>query len=188
MLTIFFNWFEHQSRQHEIDLCLAENKKVFDKVVIVEGRPTFTELFAMTKTYPESINCFCNSDIYFKKETIHLLNAIKENECYALTRYNLISRGTSQENEVFYPLMRGDSMDSWCFRGTVKPISADFTGGLWGCDNRLAYEIKQAGYTVRNPSLSIRTIHVHAVDDRNHSRTPYNTVPPPYHLVPPTTL
>jgi hypothetical protein len=181
MTNLFFNWYEHPTRQHEIDYCLAENRKVFDQVVIVYDRPTFAELFRITERHPASINCFCNSDIYFKKETIHLLNGIKADECYALTRYNLING-----KEVFFN--RRDSFDSYIFRGVIKKINADFTSGKWGCDNRLAYEIKQAGYTVRNPSLDIRTVHVHAVDDRNHVRTKDNTVPPPYHLVPPTRL
>jgi len=181
--VLFFNWYQHPIRQHEIDYCLEQNRKVFDEVVVIEGRPTFAEIFRLTKNFPNSINCFCNSDIYFKKETIHLLNGLKENECYALTRYNL-----KGGKEVFSPYIKGDSQDSWVFKGMIKPIAANFTGGMWGCDNRLAYEIKQAGYTITNPSLSIRTIHVHAIDDRNHRRTPDNTIPPPYHLVTPTRL
>lgn len=181
MINLFFNYYESPTRQHEIDYCLEQNKKVFDNVIILEGRPTFKGLFKLTDLYPSDVNCFCNSDIYFKAETIHLLNTIKENECYALTRYDL-----KDGKDIFFG--RRDSQDAWIFRGVIKPINADFKPGMWGADNRLAYEIKKAGYKISNPSLDIKTIHVHEVDNRDQVRTKENTVPPPYFLLPPSKL
>ncbi len=70
----------------------------------------------------------------------------------------------------------------------VKNIDANFTAGLWGCDNRLLYEIEKAGYKVSNPSLSIVTVHLHEIDNRNPQRTNINTVPPPYKTITPCTL
>lgn len=176
-INLFFNWYQSKDRQHEIDKCLRINKKLFDKVVIVEGRPTFAELFALTKDYPNDINVFCNSDIYFKDLT--LLHTIKPNECFSLTRYDI-----KNGQEVFFN--RRDSQDCWVFRGEVKPIKANFTMGMWGADNHIAWLIQNAGYTVKNPSLSIKIIHLHAVDRRAHVRTESNTVKPPYLLITPT--
>lgn len=181
MTTLFFNWYESPTRQHEIDYCLEHNKKVFDRVEIVEGRQTFESLFRLSEDYPLDINCFCNSDIYFKPETFHLLNHIKENECYALTRYDL-----KDGNEVFFG--RRDSQDAWVFRGEIKSIDAPFTAGKWGCDNKLAHEIKKSGYKITNPSLDIKIIHLHEIDNRDNVRTKENTVPPPYLLIHPSKL
>jgi len=181
MINLFFNYYESPARQHEIDFCLEQNKKLFDRVDIVEGRPTFENLFKLSESYPNDVNCYCNSDIYFKAETFHLLNTIKEKECYALTRYNI-----DGGKEIFFG--RRDSQDAWVFRGSVISINAPFTAGRWGCDNRLAFEIKKAGYKIKNPSLDLRVIHIHEVDNRDNTRTKENTVPPPYLLIPPSRL
>lgn len=183
-LNLFFNLYvsKTRERQKEIEVCLNHNNTVFDRVVIVEGRPTFSELFERSKAFPNDVNCFCNSDIYFDSETAHLLHAIKPNECYALTRYDLI-----EGEKVFFN--RSDSQDCWVFRGAIGGIkNIDFPQGRWGCDNRLAHEIFAAGYDIKNPSLSIKTIHLHSVDDRNRVRTKDNTIPPPYYLLNPTEL
>ena len=169
------NYYQAGDRQHEIDKCLEMNKLVFDEVIIVEGRPTFSELFALTKDYPNGINCFCNSDCYF--ENTSLLQRIENNDCCALTRDDILPTKYAR-----------CSQDAWCFKGVVKPINANFTMGMWGCDNRLAHEIKEAGYNLTNPSLSISIIHLHAVDKRDQVRTEHNTVPPPYLMLTPTTI
>lgn len=173
-VNLFFNHYINETRQHEIDECLEKNRLVFDRVIIVPGRPTFSELFNLSKEFPDDINCYCNSDIYYDASTIHLMHRIKKDECYAVTREDL-----RHTNEA-----RG-SQDAWIFRGAIKPINAEFTMGLWGCDNHIAHLIKQAGYSVKNPCLSIKIIHLHKVDNRDYKRTPKNTVPPPYLLLDP---
>ena len=180
-VNLFFNHYQDESiqRQIEIDSCLKRNREIFDNVILVPGRPTFTELFELTKDYPDDINCFCNSDIYFTD--ISMMPVLKENECWALTRWN-----HKEGNYTFFG--HADSQDSWVFKGVIKPIKADFTQGMWGCDNRLAHEIEKAGYKLTNPSLSVKTIHLHSVDRRNHKRTEDNTVPPPYTVIQPTYL
>lgn len=176
-VNLFFNWYKNPERQHEIDFCLQKNREVFDNVTVVQGRPTFDQLFQATKLFSNSVNCFCNSDIYFTD--LSQIRNIKENECYALSRYD-------QKDGYVSFFNRADSQDAWVFKGAVKNVQAPFPMGLWGCDNRLAYEIKRAGYDLKNPSLSIKTIHLHAIDRRNHKRTPENTVPGPYLCLTPT--
>jgi hypothetical protein len=172
-VNLFFNYYHSETRQHEIDLALENNKKVFDRVVIIKGRPTFNELFKYSELYPNDINCFCNSDIYF--ENIDYLRQIKENECYAITRQDLL-------NTQYAP----GSQDAWVFKGIIENINAEFCMGMWGCDNRLAHEIKMAGYNVINPAYSVKLIHLHEEDNRNYKRTKDNTVPPPYLTIQPT--
>lgn len=175
-VNLFFNHYQNPSRQHEIDACLSLNRKVFDRVILVPDRPTFSQLFELTKDFPDDINCFCNSDIYFPD--VSKLKEIKHNECYALTRWDIVNG-----REKFFG--RRDSQDAWIFRGTVKPITANFTMGKWGADNHIAWLITNAGYALKNPSLSIKIIHLHEKDERQHLRTANNTVPPPYHLIEP---
>jgi hypothetical protein len=171
VINLFYNYFQSKSRQAEYDFCLKKNKEVFDRVLVFEGRHTFERMFSLTGKYPNDINVFCNSDIYFKE--IESLNSIKEMECYALTRWD------QKENDLKF-FNRIDSQDAWVFRGEIKNIKANFYPGMWGCDNRLAFEIQKSGYRILNPSLSIITVHVHKEDNRNYVRTNENTVPPPY--------
>lgn len=182
MTNLFFNYYDAGPRKHEIDECLEKNREVFDRVILVPGRPTFGELFAHSQEYPNDINCFCNSDIYFTPEAIQHIQRIAGNECYALTRWDKKQGKLSFFNRV-------DSQDAWVFRGVVRNlVNSDFTAGMWGCDNRLAHELKKVGYVLTNPSLSIITVHVHASEERNHVRTDKNTVKPPYLQLKPTTL
>jgi hypothetical protein len=178
-VNLFFNHYESDSRQQEIDLCLKKNKEVFDRVIVVKGKPTFKQLFNLSQQFPDDINVFCNSDIYFKE--IESLKGINNNECYALTRWD------KKGNELSF-FNRRDSQDAWVFKGVVRNINANFYPGMWGCDNRLAYEILREGYKVSNPSLSIITVHVHQSEARNQERTKSNTVPQPYYLLDPCTL
>lgn len=183
MTNLFFNYYESKDRQHEINLCLEKNREVFDRVILVPGRPTIGELFAHSQKYPEDINCFCNSDIYFTPESIQQIQRIAGNECYALTRWD------KKEGKQFNFFNRVDSQDAWVFRGVVRNlVKQDFPLGFWGSDNRLAHELKHVKYVVSNPSLSIITVHVHGNEERNHERTPKNTVPPPYLQIKPTAL
>lgn len=172
-VNLFFNHYDAGDRQHEIDQCLRINKKVFDRVIIVEGRPTFSELFALTKDYPNDVNCFANSDIYFTD--LEMIKQIKFNECFALSR-----------NDLRETIHAKGAQDAWIFRGEVKPIKANFTMGKWGADNHIAWLIQNAGYEVKNPCLSINIVHLHKVDNRVHVRTNENTIKPPYLLVKPT--
>lgn len=181
MINLFFNWYESKTRQTEIDFCLEQNKKVFDRVVTIIGDAwTFSNLFKLSEKYPDDINCFCNSDIYFKPETFHLLNTIKENECYVLSRWDI-----KNGHEVHFN--RRDSFDSYIFRGAIKEIpDCDFTMGVAGCDDSIAERINRAGYVVKNPSMDIKTIHVHKGNNRTYD--PKAPTPKPYLLINPHTL
>ena len=54
------------------------------------------------------------------------------------------------------------SQDVWVFKGHIKPeLKADFPLGVPRCDNRLLYELQEAGYSVLNPAFSIKSYHIH---------------------------
>lgn len=181
-INLFYNRYDNKDRQGEIDYCLFKNIEVFDRVIVFKERFTIGELFEMSKAYPDDINCYCNSDVYFTEDSIKKLYTINKDECYALTRNDMIHHKDAK-----------GSQDAWVFRGVVREMGEiDFYLGMYGVDNRLAYELKKVGYNLMNPAFSIELIHVHETDEKlvngQTIRTSQNTVPPPYQLLPLTTL
>lgn len=182
-----------KARKAELLTCLKNNSTVFDQVfVLTEGdawwadhqvkniiqlpvtkRPTFKTFFNAINhvSHPDDINVIANSDIYFE----HIDFPISIHDCYALTRY--------EKNGVF--LNRRDSQDAWIFRGHVRfdRIHCQFEMGRPGCDNRIAWELSTAGYKVTNPSLSIKTHHIHS-NPTDHSQTVHRIDPPYMRLEP----
>lgn len=199
MRNLFISLYKPQDKNREVELlqCLKKNRFVFDQVfVLMEGgygvdqkaknvyelpvttRPTYRTFFKAINrvSHSDDLNVIANSDIYFD-ETIEATDKICSHDCYALTRY---------DDGVF--MNRKDSQDVWMFRGHVRMnngLYCDFHLGTPGCDNRIAWELGQAGYFVSNPSLSIKTHHVHS-NPREHDRT--KVVAMPYLKIEPTAL
>lgn len=146
-----------------------------DKIIIIkhENKPTYQEMFdeINARTREHEVNIIANSDIYFGTSINHM-HGIKPDECYALSRW---------EFGVAYQVQdRGDSQDVWVFRGKVKDIAyAEFCLGVPGCDNRIAHELQLAGYTVTNPSLTIKTWHLHESAVRRYNYYDEH-IPQPY--------
>lgn len=149
------------------------------KVIRFEKRPTYNDFFELMQTHGGEYNVLANTDMYFDS-TIKKIQAMRANQCYALTRYEPVFGSW-----VLYPHHQC-SQDTWVFKGAPKGINGDFGNGRPGCDNRIAAEIEKAGYQVSNPALSIKTYHVHQSNERFYTRS--ETVPEPYKLVPATAL
>jgi hypothetical protein len=150
---------------------------------VVGKRPTFNDFFKVMDEaiFSEGINILCNSDIFFLDIDINLPD---EKTCYALSRWDYVN-----DND-FSHFCRADSQDTWIFKGNHNfrlKEELDFTMGVAGCDNRLAYELKEAGFNVLNPSKSIKTFHYHNSQIRNYIQNGevIQRVPPPYYLVEP---
>ena len=180
-LNLYTSYYKGNSseRQKELDFCLAYNKAsgFFDNIILIEDkRPTFKELFALTKQYPDHVNIVTNSDIFFP-ESILQVKTIQYRECYALSRWDYVTGGKIKllENK--------DSQDTWIFRGGSMCEMGDFKFGLPGCDNRIAYELKESGYKVTNPSKRIKTVHLHLSEVKSYNKktTP---IPKPYLMIP----
>lgn len=186
MINLFYNYYKttNEKRQKEIDFCL--NKNLSNKnlnVIIIESQEALTYNYFFNQinkiTDSEDINIISNSDIFLDDSILHC-NDIKNNECYALCRWEYKSQS------IITFANRVDSQDVWIFRGRVNNINGDFTLGKPGCDNRIAYEIKQAGYNIKNPSKTIKTYHVHNSNIRNYNIKNYKqqVVPGPYLTLP----
>lgn len=186
MIKLFYNYYKdsNNERRKEIDFCFQKNiENKFINLIIIESqnRLTYNDFFKKINklSEDEDINIICNSDIFFD-DTIALVNNIKSKEAYALTRSEISSNGTS---EFFH---RPDSQDTWIVRGQVKNVDGDFLLGKRGCDNRIAYEFRKAGYDIYNPSQSIKTYHLHNSNIRTY--TNHDVIPGPYLTLHPETI
>lgn len=166
-------------RSFEVASVVEHNKQYFDDYL----HPTDTNFSALFKLFhPSKVNIVANSDIIFDN-TIKLVSQINTRTVYALTRYDM----TGKLFNVSY------SQDTWVIRGEMNQDlwnngNFAFSMGLRGCDNRLAWELNNAGYTVLNPSLSVKTYHIHCSTVRTYLLHNKPVVEPPYLHLQPTTI
>jgi hypothetical protein len=206
-LLVNFYIDKNESRNLELETCFEENlnnqsidkiimfceQEDFDKAsskfnfskvtsIITNKRPTYNDYFVLTKE--EDINIIANLDIIIPEETIYRAKTYLNNQtCLALSRWDLINKTPIHFN-------RSDSQDTWIFKGKVPCIKgADYSLGIAGCDNSIAYLLELNGYNVINPSKTLKTIHLHESNIRNYINNlgkVTQTIPPPYKLLPPT--
>lgn len=191
-LIISYYKDKSENRQKEIDQCLLTNKNckhiteivcLIDsdidlpygiKAARIDQRPTFNTMLSYSGA--NKWNIIANADIFFD-DTLSNVYKYTENDFLALTRYEIIN-GSPRFFE------KPDSQDSWIYYGIPKKIDADFTQGILGCDNSLCYKALEAGYNVINPSLSIKTYHLHSSNQREYFHK--QAAAKPYHVVWPT--
>lgn len=173
----------NEERQKELDTCLEINKSLnvngipYFNAIEIKERLTFSELFKLTKDYPDDINIIANSDIFFN-ETILLSRFIQPNCCYALSRWDY------KPSNMCILFNRKDSQDVWIFNGAVNLEIGNYTAGVPGCDNKLAWELKQSGYLVSNPAKSIHAIHLHNTEFRTYNANSFRLQEPFHFLFP----
>ena len=198
-------------RQKEIDECLSFNinnshideilllceslpSLPHPKLKIIESkRPTFKDfLFHINKiSGDEDINILSNTDIFFDGSLDDLKQFPLEGKVLCLLRWERDKDGKSE-----IKIKRPDCQDSWVFKGKIntEDMWLDFHMGKLGCDNRICYEFKNAGYKLENPCFLIRTHHLHNTQKRNYKETLVgeeehknnkDVVPPPYQWVNP---
>jgi len=207
---LFTTYYQPQSedRKAEYDFCIEKNKvasidKIFlfveerdvqaaskfgVEVITVSRRPTFKDFFDYIRKeeFSDSINIVANTDIFFlnmQQIDRNLSRLQKGRSCFALTRHDYHHYRPSHLYD------RPDTQDTWVFNGNEgleKIAYADFCMGVAGCDNRLAHELKEAGFEVYNPSKTIQTFHLHDVPIRTFVENVIERIPPPYLLLPPT--
>jgi hypothetical protein len=193
-------------RQEEIDCCLLNNlnNPLIDKVFIfceinlpniqhpkirvlkTNKRLTFSMFFSVIEKSEDScINILANADIHFNATIAHCYN-LRHYQCYALSRYD---KHLASPINVITPFWRNDSQDAWVVRGASKLKEAHFCLGIPGCDNRIAYLLKDAGYEILNPCSYIQAIHLHDSNYRTYKNSDGNNnsiVDGPYYFVTPS--
>lgn len=189
-INIYYNYFisKFPERRPEIDFCLnacindtnitklyvfdeSGSVKKTDKVepIPTSGRLTFKDYFNFINqvTGENDVNAIINSDCCFDASTSHLLNTIKNDESWCLSRWDVKSLNPFQSIPFDWNAF---SQDAWIFRGKVRDIPVcNWTLGVQGCDSRIAYEIHAAGYTVRNPMKSVKLHHIHMSEKRSYN-------------------
>lgn len=174
---------------------IYDKNKVLEKIipVITELRPTFNDYFRLMNKFSstdDNVNIIANLDIIIPEETLNnSLNYIVErSKCLALSRYDVKNRIDYKNNSEFWN--HADSQDVWMFMGAVRNVvGADNTLGIAGIDNSIAYYLEQSGYVCINPSLTLKTYHLHLCNIRNYINETTNhiqRIPPPYKLLTPS--
>lgn len=188
---------ENEQRNEEVINCINKNirSNFFNNIFIFssskEPKLDLPTIPCERVTYQfifdnciSGINVFANSDMEFD-ESILLANNIKNSEFYALTRY--------EDDMLLHkhddPYKGYDSQDVWIWKDSCRIKNANFFLGLPGCDNKIAFIAESHGYTVKNPSKSIKTYHRHKTNVRDGTSADLSKrLPPPYKLVPITTI
>lgn len=169
----------------KVDSPPIENKKL--KIKYTDKRPTYNHFIQWANenhATQNDLSIIANSDIYFGSDLLLLAQYLKQNQCAALSRWDI------KHGDRKLLLDRNDSQDSWVFRGSIRNVQGNFQVGIPRCDNRFLYELKQAGYEVINPSLSIRSYHLHdgIREEYANNDNLNNFVPPPYAYIWPHNL
>ena len=126
--------------------------------IFIDKRPTYQDFinYINTNSNTDDIHIIANTDIYFDKNIEVLKHINLKDTCLALSRWDTA--------DTIKPKLynHNDSQDVWVFKGPVKPeLKANFPLGVPRCDNRLLFELQEAGYRVLNPAFSIKVFHIH---------------------------
>jgi uncharacterized protein YueI len=197
VLNIFYNYYkdENVERQKEIDYCysrilsgkydkiyiISEFPENVENNIIISGKPSYNDIFKVIneKTTESDINIVINSDCFIDDESLEKLRInLQDNEFWCLTRRDIESINPFRFKDLY---RSHDSQDCWIFKGKVN-VDVNFTMGISGCDNKIAYLFHQKGYTILNPSKDINVFHYHLTNLRRYSKTP---LPKPYVLISP---
>lgn len=151
-----------------------ENSGFFDRVDYLDAGDrtlSFTELLEhCMSTYRGQWCVIANSDIQFSQSAYMLDGMRKENRLVCLTRWE------NHYGPRFIGYTHGDrfysgSQDSWAFlAGGIPAPTFDIPLAVIGCDQAIAGWACLNKVEVVNPALSIRTTHVHSVEDRPEDR------------------
>ena len=138
-----------------------------DKLISIDNkdRMTYKDFFDYSNEYlKDEISIIANADIIIE-ESIKLVNDVKiDNYFLCLTRYDI-----QQNGSVSYPPNHYGTQDTWVYKSPIKTKDSDFSLGKPGCDNRIPYIMEQNGCVVTNPSMVIKTKHLHLTGFRSYN-------------------
>jgi hypothetical protein len=143
-------------------------KKLYTFPVIITKlptRPDFAYCFNLVNNLYDSEKniIICNADIFFNETLYLLIDYDLRNKFLVLSRWDITKTG------ALCHYNNKESQDAWIFQTPVKKFNkASFCIGTKGCDNFIALQAQNAGYTVINPSLTIQACHVHLTEVRHY--------------------
>jgi len=166
-------WYPEQHPARRKELAQAVGLQLQSSAVLSvhlkngSTRPTFQEMVNCSRADDQVVNLLLNTDCFIDEASIALLETIKPEEVWCLSR---------EDNCC------ACSQDAWAWRGSLE-VEANYCQGWLGCDNRFAYDCAKAGRVPINPALSVRVNHLHKSQYRTY--TEENRVPLPYLFVQP---
>ena len=204
LLIEYFNSLNHM-RNGEFLYCLHQNlandlienvylfmeedaELYFDspkiKKVVRDNRPTYKDIFDFcNENLKNQICVVANADIIFDDSLRHFKSVNMDKNFYALSRWE-ISTGDGKNWEI-EPFDNAASQDCWVFKAPILTSDdMNYTMGKLRCDNKITYQMRELGYTVRNPGKKVVTVHFHPCNFRTYSVKEID-IPGPYLLVAP---
>lgn len=179
IIRLFINQSSIKITKEDLNFFIEKNKEnnLLTIQLIDNPSATFEYLFLKINevTGPDDINIISNIGTFFD-ETIALANNINNKQVYALTSWY-----EPGNDGAFKNLM--DSQDAWIIRGKISNVNGSFPLGEVGADSRIAYEFHKAGYSVINPSKSIKIYNKY--DPNTYSS---NSVPGPHLFILPSSF
>jgi hypothetical protein len=166
-----------------LDCCDIERVHVFDETraagasprmsvlghprmerVLCGRRTRFQDFFEYAaRELPGRTVIIANTDVFFDETLGELAGYPMDGRLLALSRWDERADGSSALFE------EPGSQDAWIFRAPLRPFPCDWYLGVPGCDNRLAWEARNAGLDVTNPARTVRARHLHLTGRRNYS-------------------
>jgi len=186
---------KQSKRTKEIDYCLKRNVEnpYIDHIILLNEEhynlPNYTKVSQVLinkrlyyddvikyihDTIPEnSIVVFANADIYLDNTIRSIWSTNVDDKFFALLRYDDDLNGGC---EIFGP--RADSQDTWIISSnsvkqrskTWKYNDIHISFGMSGCDNAITLEMLRMKFLIVNPSLTIKTHHVHNSEIRTYEK------------------
>lgn len=152
-------FYENRSGHTAEDFLSHPKIKIHDFEMSERQGITYGHLIDFANQHlPGKVVIIANTDIYFDCSLRALERYDLTNKVLALTRYDC----GAYKGWHGKPWFRHDfSQDSWIFRAPLRKFNADIKMGWLGCDNRLAYEMRKGAIHVLNPSLTVKTWHIH---------------------------
>jgi hypothetical protein len=204
-VNVYYNMYVNSNvyRQSEMEFCfdILLNNLEISKIIIlhdntmtirvdnpkltyvaIDDRPTYNDYFKIMRDFSgcDDINIMLNSDCFLVEHDIRKIKkSLCDNEVWCLSRKEIINSDTLQWK---LSIKNYGSQDCWIFKGKPKDIiDAPFPLGVPGCDNKIAYELFDAGYYVINPSDDVILYHNHISNIREYN--PSDMLPKPYLMV-----
>lgn len=192
MINLYIQYFKHKnkSRENELKFCTKHNindknidniylflENLNDKedwminpkvnIVDYNKRMTFRDFIEFSnKIDNDDIHILCNLDIFFDDTILKLKEHNIYNHLITLTRWNIDVK-TKQARHFGVNC----SQDFWSWIGKVDLTKLDLNYfiGQVGCDNAVCGEFHEAGWKVINPSLDLKTYHLHEETKREYT-------------------
>ena len=155
------------------------------KKIVSKERPTYQDLFEYCNEHMKDEICIvANADIIFDDTLEYFYDLDMTKQFYALTRWEVST--SDGKNWEIGPYNNAASQDVWVFKTPVLTSdNMNYTMGKPGCDNKIAYHMRELGYVCRNPGRKIITTHFHVSNFRTYNWES-DRVPGPYLLIAPT--